>query len=207
MCYFGVMPRTLDRDERRALLSSHAWTLVAQGGVEWLTLRHLAEASGLSLGGVRLTVPGRHALDKLLADELSSRTQAHFARVNAETALRRRVALLLPADEATVTRARIEIQMRNHRARRTNGTGVDVWTEPFQGAARQCARDLAITCLQIVRASPSARAALELNERHTLVRSFAALVVGMTAQLIHERNLQQARTEAARVLCTFLALP
>lgn len=188
------MPRVLDRARRQRELGAAAWGLVAEGGVEWLTLRRLVDTAGLSLGGLRRTVPNTHALRRLLADELQSRTRDHYKWVLAQRDPENRARVLLSTDDVTRARARIEVQMRHYRV---YDEGAGRWERPYDVVTRECAerlRDVCADCLGVVPSSESANAR---------IAGLASAADGLMAGLLVSADLS---VDADRAVRTFLAL-
>jgi AcrR family transcriptional regulator len=72
------MPKKVDHRTRRATIARSAWTVAAHGGIEAVTMRHVAAAAGISLGQLQHYFTTKeqllaHAYD-LLIDHLAART-------------------------------------------------------------------------------------------------------------------------------------
>lgn len=74
------MPRQVDHNARRAELALAVWALVQKGGIENVTLCHLADETGWSSGAIRHYLPTREAILSFAAQHVGSRVQA---RINA----------------------------------------------------------------------------------------------------------------------------
>lgn len=75
------MPRIVDHAARRAELAAAALEIVNASGVEALSVRTLAAASGWSSGALRYYVTDVSALAQLLLDEVSGRVQKRVTAV------------------------------------------------------------------------------------------------------------------------------
>lgn len=75
------MPKKVDHRARRTTIAEAAWRTSAHGGIEAVTMRHVAAAAGMSLGQVQHYFTSKdellaHAYD-LLVDRLTARVTTH----------------------------------------------------------------------------------------------------------------------------------
>ncbi len=62
MFYHGSMPRSVDGDHRRQLLSAAAASLIATAGIGAVTIRNVAAEAGWTTGGLTYYFPDKRAL-------------------------------------------------------------------------------------------------------------------------------------------------
>uniref|UniRef100_UPI0024545C31 TetR/AcrR family transcriptional regulator n=1 Tax=Nocardia farcinica TaxID=37329 RepID=UPI0024545C31 len=109
------MPKTIDREQRRAEIAAAVWRLIDQSGVSAVSLRTVAAEAGLVLGSLRHTFPTK-------ADLLAYAMELVFVRaeqrVSAHAAIgdprRRALAMLLellPLDEQRRIEMRVDLAL------------------------------------------------------------------------------------------------
>lgn len=116
------MPARIDPDKRRMQVIEAAFRLVVAGGVENLSLRKIAEESGLNIGSVRHYFGGHHELLTAAADEagnrMGRRLSAHppeelhgLEGDTAVDALQALVETVMPIDEARHEEAIVVVEL------------------------------------------------------------------------------------------------
>ncbi len=73
------MPKKVDHRARRATIAEAAWLVSSQGGIEAVTMRHVAAAAGMSLGQVQHYFTSK---DELLAHAYDTLVDRIAARVS-----------------------------------------------------------------------------------------------------------------------------
>jgi AcrR family transcriptional regulator len=68
------MPRKVDHHSRRTAIAESAWRLTARGGIDAVTMRHVATDAGMSLGQVQHYFPTKDELLTFAYDLLTERT-------------------------------------------------------------------------------------------------------------------------------------
>jgi AcrR family transcriptional regulator len=68
------MPRKVDHHTRRTAIAHSAWRLAARGGIEAITMRHVAADAGMSLGQVQHYFPTKDDLLTFAYDLLTHHT-------------------------------------------------------------------------------------------------------------------------------------
>jgi AcrR family transcriptional regulator len=109
------MPKKVDHRARRATIAESVWRLTARGGIEAVTMRHVAADAGMSLGQVQHYFPGKdellsHAYD-LLGEQIATRTRTGHHTEDEKPEPRRLVrdtlAELLPLDDRRTRQAHV----------------------------------------------------------------------------------------------------
>lgn len=108
------MPKKVDHTTRRATIAHAAWQVATQGGIEAVTMRHVAAAAGMSLGQVQHYFTTKdellaHAYD-LLVDQITTRADSHPNPPDTEEpdprdTVRAALTELLPLDDQRRTEA------------------------------------------------------------------------------------------------------
>jgi AcrR family transcriptional regulator len=108
------MPKKVDHHARRATIAEAAWQVSAHGGIEAVTMRHVAAAAGMSLGQVQHYFTTKdellaHAHD-LIVDQIAARVSDRDHPPGAEDpeprdTIRDTLTELLPLDDARRTEA------------------------------------------------------------------------------------------------------
>jgi AcrR family transcriptional regulator len=85
-CYKRVVPRVVDPAARRQRVFEAVFDVVVDSGIEQVTLRGVADASGLAIGSVRHYFPTRDELIAAASNEIigrvSARIEAHRDRLD-----------------------------------------------------------------------------------------------------------------------------
>lgn len=61
-CYYRRMPRTMDREARKAQLAEAVWQVILQCGVSAVSVRTVADQAGVAVGSLRHVFPTRAEL-------------------------------------------------------------------------------------------------------------------------------------------------
>jgi AcrR family transcriptional regulator len=73
------MPKKVDHHSRRAAIAGAVWQLMARGGLEAVSMRHVAAGAGMSLGQVQHYFPSKNELlafaYELVAEEILDRVR------------------------------------------------------------------------------------------------------------------------------------
>ncbi|TDV43641.1 TetR/AcrR family transcriptional regulator [Actinophytocola oryzae] len=109
------MPRKVDHHTRRAAIAESAWRLTSHGGIEAVTMRHVAADAGMSLGQVQHYFTTKDALltfaYQLLTERITTRTTTtrHPGDEEPEPhdVLRHALVELLPLDEQRTLEAHV----------------------------------------------------------------------------------------------------
>ncbi|ADV67731.1 TetR/AcrR family transcriptional regulator [Deinococcus maricopensis] len=105
------MPRQVNHETRRQELAQAVWALIRTGGIEHVTLRHLADATGWSTGAIRHYLPTREAILAFAAQHVSDRVNARIEHTDVSgpprTQLRAILHQFLPLDEERTLEAGI----------------------------------------------------------------------------------------------------
>ncbi|UBV44279.1 TetR family transcriptional regulator C-terminal domain-containing protein (plasmid) [Deinococcus taeanensis] len=112
------MPRQVDHDARRTALALAVWQLIRTGGIEHVTLRHLADTTGWSTGAIRHYLPTREAILSFAAQHVGRRVQARLTAARPagtpRNQLRTMLHELLPLDEERTCEAGIWLAFVAH---------------------------------------------------------------------------------------------
>jgi AcrR family transcriptional regulator len=112
------MPKKVDRHARRAAIAESVWRLTARGGIEAVTMRHVAADAGMSLGQVQHYFASKDALLSfaldLVGEQVTTRTsQREAAPVDEEVDPRQLVhdvvIEMLPLDEQRHLEAQVSV--------------------------------------------------------------------------------------------------
>lgn len=106
------MPKKVDHHARRTTIAQAAWQVTAQGGIEAVTMRHVAAAAGMSLGQVQHYFTTKdellaHAYD-LIVDQIAARVSDHTPGTDEpqpRDTIRDALTELLPLDDQRRTEA------------------------------------------------------------------------------------------------------
>ncbi|GAB1509299.1 TetR family transcriptional regulator C-terminal domain-containing protein [Actinophytocola sp. KF-1] len=118
MCYKGNVPKIVDPDERRRLVTEAIFTIVVRDGLAHASLRNIAEEAGLAVGSVRHYFTDSEELIQFalraLVDRIGARILARAEQAIAESDREKRRALttellgeLLPLDETRYTESAV----------------------------------------------------------------------------------------------------
>ena len=112
------MPKKVDHTTRRATIAAAAWQVCAHGGIEAVTMRHVATAAGMSLGQVQHYFTTKdellaHAYD-LLVDQITTRVNdrnhpPHAEEPEPRDTIRDILTALLPLDDTRTTAAHFQL--------------------------------------------------------------------------------------------------
>ncbi|HEX6355048.1 TetR/AcrR family transcriptional regulator [Actinophytocola sp.] len=113
------MPKKVDHFSRRASIAAAVWQLMARGGLEAVSMRHVAAGAGMSLGQVQHYFPTKDELlafaYELVAEQVAGRVRAPEALEPTDEEPRPRDVLrdalteLLPLDEDRELEAQITV--------------------------------------------------------------------------------------------------
>jgi AcrR family transcriptional regulator len=90
------MPKKVDRHSRRATIAEAVWRLTARGGIEAVTMRHVAADAGMSLGQVQHYFASKDALLSFALDLVGEQVTS---RISGRA--------VVPADEECEPRQRV----------------------------------------------------------------------------------------------------
>ncbi|MFL6123004.1 TetR/AcrR family transcriptional regulator [Actinophytocola sp.] len=114
------MPRKVDHHSRRTAIAESAWRLTARGGIEAVTMRHVATDAGMSLGQVQHYFPTKDELLTFAYDLLTERTAQRVNHPDPDAEPRDVVhdALveMLPLDEQRTRQAHVTLAYLAHAA-------------------------------------------------------------------------------------------
>lgn len=116
------MPARIDPVQRRQQIVEAAFRLVVTGGIEAVSLRKVAEESGLNIGSVRHYFDGHHDLLNAAAEEAGSRMEVRLAKHSAKglhgltgkaalDTLQSLVETVMPVDEARHDEAIVVVEL------------------------------------------------------------------------------------------------
>lgn len=74
------MPKKVDHFSRRAIIVESVWRLTAQGGIEAVTMRHVAAAAGMSLGQVQHYFSTKNELLSFAYDQVGEQVAARISQ-------------------------------------------------------------------------------------------------------------------------------
>lgn len=79
-CYFQAVPRTIDRDARKAQLAEAVWRIIVERGIGAVSVRSVADEAGVVVGSLRHVFPTRAELlefsARLMVDRATARIRA-----------------------------------------------------------------------------------------------------------------------------------
>jgi TetR/AcrR family transcriptional regulator, transcriptional repressor of bet genes len=110
------MPRKVDHHSRRAAIAESVWRLTARGGIEAVTMRHVAADAGMSLGQVQHYFTGKDELltfaYQLVTEQVAARTSQREDPPTEEEPeprdiVRNALVELLPLDEERTLEAHV----------------------------------------------------------------------------------------------------
>jgi TetR/AcrR family transcriptional regulator, transcriptional repressor of bet genes len=140
-CYPGRMPRVVDHEERRWQIVFALWLVIAQQGIEGVSLRHVAAEAGVSMGRIQHYFGTKDALVLAGCTALVERAYGGYQET-ADAAPRERLLHVMtqqiPRDDA----GRIGVSVwYAYLAKSINDTAVrQVLAEARRGAEDECAR-------------------------------------------------------------------
>ena len=192
-CYPGHMPKVVDHEERRWEIVYALWLVIAEHGIEGVSLRHVAAAAGVSMGRIQHYFGTKEAL--VLAGCTALVQSAHGGyQETAGAAPRERllhvVSQQIPRDD--VGRAGVSVWYA-YVAKSINHSAVrQVLAEARRGAEEECAR-----LIQAERGSGAGRAAGGNVDQAALeqARRLLALADGLTLRVL-VRDLEPAEAVA-----------
>ena len=107
------MPKVVDRESRREEIIAAAWQLIATEGINSVTTRRIAEATGYSNGVLRYYFTGKDAVINAafqgIFDATNERAKAANPTPSGLAGLRELVMQIMPLDEKRLMEARIAI--------------------------------------------------------------------------------------------------
>lgn len=107
------MPRTVDRQQRRAEISTATWRVIARGGLESVTLRSVAAEADISLGVLAHYFSSKEDLirdaHRAAYDRALERVIRHTSGMSGLVALRTALLEALPLDEERVLEAKVDL--------------------------------------------------------------------------------------------------
>lgn len=116
------MPRRVDHDRMRAEIIDATWTVIAERGIQAVTMRELARELGFANGSITHYFPNKSAIltaaFQHVFDATNDRYRASIARSGARglAAVREFLLQTLPIDEERLLEARIVIPFLEHAA-------------------------------------------------------------------------------------------
>lgn len=192
-CYPGRMPKVVDHEERRWEIVYALWLVIAEHGIEGVSLRHVAAAADVSMGRIQHYFGTKEAL--VLAGCTALVQSAHGGyQETAGAAPRERllhvVSQQIPRDDA----GRMGVSVwYAYVAKSINHSAVrQVLAEARRGAEEECAR-----LIQTERGSGAGRAAGDDVDQAALeqARRLLALADGLTLRVL-VRDLEPAEAVA-----------
>ncbi|MBX6391598.1 MAG: TetR family transcriptional regulator [Frankia sp.] len=72
-CYLPAVPRTIDRDARKAKLAEAVWRIIVERGIGAVSVRSVAEEAGVVVGSLRHVFPTRAELLEFSAELMVAR--------------------------------------------------------------------------------------------------------------------------------------
>lgn len=103
-CYSGVVPRQVDHEQRRCEIIYAVWAVIAERGIEAVTMRGVAGEAGVSVGRIQHYFPSKEELVRAacraMVEGAYQRFQAQTADADPLSALRELVTHVIPADDA-----------------------------------------------------------------------------------------------------------
>lgn len=172
-CYAGVMPRVVDHEERRWEIVFALWLVIAQQGIEGVSLRQVAAEAGVSMGRIQHYFGTKDALVLAGCTALVDRAYGGYQET-ADAAPRDRLLHVMtqqiPRDDA----GRIGVSVwYAYVAKSINHAAVrQVLAEARRGAEVECAR--------LIGADSGAGA----EEALTRARRLLALADGLTLRVL-----------------------
>lgn len=107
------MPKRVDHERRRAEVADATWRLIAERGIDAVTMREISAALGLSNGALKHYFPGKNAIVesafRSVFDATNARVDQRVEGLTGLAALRRFCREVLPLDELTALEARVVI--------------------------------------------------------------------------------------------------
>jgi AcrR family transcriptional regulator len=112
------MPKKVDRHSRRAAIAASVWRLTARGGIEAVTMRHVAADAGMSLGQVQHYFASKDALLSfalgLVGEQVTTRISTQDATPTDEDLDPRQLVSnvlveMLPLDEERLIEAQVSV--------------------------------------------------------------------------------------------------
>lgn len=183
-CYPGRMPRVVDHEERRWEIVFALWLVIAQQGIEGVSLRHVAAEAGVSMGRIQHYFGTKEALVLAGCTALVDRAYGGYQET-ADAAARERllhvITQQIPRDDA----GRIGVSVwYAYVARSINDAAVrQVLAEARRGAEDECARLIATD------------RGVGADEALTQARRMLALADGLTLRVL-VRDLEPAEAVA-----------
>ena len=179
-CYPGRMPRVVDHEERRWEIVFALWLVIAQQGIEGVSLRHVAAEAGVSMGRIQHYFGTKDALVLAGCTALVDRAYGGYQET-ADAAPRERLLHVMsqqiPRDDA----GRVGVSVwYAYVARSINDAAVrQVLAEARRGAEDECVR--------LIRADQDVSAEAALTQARLLL----ALADGLTLRVL-VRDLEPA---------------
>lgn len=118
LTYWIAMPKKVDHHSRRTAIAESVWRLMARGGIEAVSMRHVAADAGMSLGQVQHYFTGKDELlsfaYELVTERVAARTSMRDDPVTDEEPeprdiIRNALVELLPLDEQRTREAHVAI--------------------------------------------------------------------------------------------------
>lgn len=111
------MPRKVDHHARRTAIAESVWRLTARGGIETVTLRHVATDAGMSLGQLQHYFTTKDELlafaYQLVTERVAARTTTRHANPDEppdpRTVIRDALTELLPLDDERTLEAHVTL--------------------------------------------------------------------------------------------------
>lgn len=90
------MPRQVDHEQRRTEIVHGVWALIADGGIEAVTMRRVADAAGVSVGRIQHYFDSRADLVRASARAMVAGAEATYAEVDPGDAARFAIEHVIP---------------------------------------------------------------------------------------------------------------
>lgn len=164
------MPRIIDVDERRRLVSEAAWRVLTRDGLTELSVRRVAAEAGLPPSSLRYTFPTqasvRDAAVSLLVDRLLVRVAHARSGASGPSGARAILLELLPMDAERRTELEVSVSF-------ITLSMTDPSIRPAHAKAQAAVRDVCAQAIELIGAAPT-----EVDLMHAIVDGLALHLLG-----------------------------